>query len=547
MAARKWFDITIDADGTLKPDQKIDLTITYEAIFATTDADISVMLPEVENAKLSAWDEDYKVRTGTRLPVKLESNSAFSAGGAVTQSVDFSVEEPGIYSVIASAKSKKVRADETTALVQPVVHEILWLLVDETDGRVLDGYDPDAIPEGYRRQPGPFRKVRPGTEAGEDGQGLAASFASSASCGSNEVCVEVSYFDSDLETPLAVPDVYYEYTIADGQTGYVDYRAEGYTEEDGVFKLGCPSVGEDVSGSVSLDNSVARIVPNARAGSFNVGPGDCGHTLDIVVSADEGRTWTNAIYSIENSRALMNSRSKVNIEVNGAGNTSKCVWDRINTIRLVNADADCIWGGFGIFAFAHEYGHAVHEELGGGTAELGTGCGNHQPGSPTETFPCAYNEGWANYHGLITMPTSVYPPSVIPSDPRAIESKYENNTYYSSGLDGSRDEGPIMSFFYDLFDGGGGESHDLLDLDVQDVLTVMGNCEVRVSGSWIAPTGIDHLIWCLENGVDSDITGGDDYFTTRSVHPTAENQSDHSWNETHVRKLWLKNLYNVNG
>ena len=100
-AARKWFDITIDTDGTLKPDQNIDLTITYEAIFATPDAAISVLLPEVENAKLSAWDEDYKVRTGTQLPVKLESSSAFSAGGAVTQSVDFAVEEPGIYSVIA--------------------------------------------------------------------------------------------------------------------------------------------------------------------------------------------------------------------------------------------------------------------------------------------------------------------------------------------------------------------------------------------------------------------------------------------------------------
>jgi len=221
-AARKWFDITIDADGTLKPDQNIDLTITYEAIFATPDAEISVLLPEVENAKLSAWDEDYKVRTGTRLPVKLESNSAFSAGGAVTQSVDFAVEEPGIYSVIASAKSTKLRADETTALVQPVVHEILWLVIDEAGGRVLDRYDADAIPEGYRRQPGPFRKVRPGTTPGADGPGLAASFAGSASCRSNEVCVEVSYVDADLKTNVVMPDVYYEYNIVDGQTGDVE-------------------------------------------------------------------------------------------------------------------------------------------------------------------------------------------------------------------------------------------------------------------------------------------------------------------------------------
>ena len=59
--------------------------------------------------------------------------------------------------------------------------------------------------------------------------------------------------------------------------------------------------------------------------------------------------------------------------------------------------------------------------------------------------------------------------------------------------------------------------------------------------------GIDHLIWCPENQVDSDIAGGDDYFTTRDPHPTQENQGNHNWNEAHVRKLWLRNLYNVNG
>lgn len=76
----------------------------------------------------------------------------------------------------------------------------------------------------------------------------------------------------------------------------------------------------------------------------------------------------------------------------------------------------------------------------------------------------------------------------------------------------------------------------------------MDSCQVLVSGSWIQPiTGIDHLIWCLGNQVDSDITGGNDYFSARDVHPTSEDQGDHNWNETHVRKMWLKNPYNVTG
>lgn len=550
MAAQKWFDITISAGATLRSNTRINLTVVYRARFATPAADLRVMLPEVETAKLTAWDQNYRVRPGVVIPAKAESRSSFAAGGTVTQSVDVVIPAPGIYRVVASAESKKVRPDETTALAQTVVHETLWLLVDETGGRVLQRFDRNAVPVGFRQQPGPFRKLRSGQPSpGQDRSGnpAASLVQSSSSCGANEVCLEVSYLDADLKTYVATPEVAYEYTIYDGQSGEAEASGEGEADEDGEFDVGCPSLGDDVSGTTSFNNAMMKIVPNTKAGHFSISTGDCGHTLDVHVSADEGRTWTNAWHSIENSRAEMNSRTKVNIEVNGVGNTRKCDWNLIDTIRLVNADVDCIWGGLGVFAFAHEYGHAVHEELGGGTAILGNGCATHYPGSPAETFPCAYNEGWANYHALITLPTSVYPSSKITPDPRAIESKYENNTYYSSGLDGSLDEGPVMSFFYDLFDGGSGESHDLLDLDVQDVLTVMGNCQVRVSGSWIAPTGIDHLIWCLENGVDSDITGGDDYFTTRTVHPTEENQSDHSWNETHVRKLWLKNLYNVNG
>ncbi|WP_419167879.1 hypothetical protein [Candidatus Palauibacter sp.] len=152
--------------------------------------------------------------------------------------------------------------------------------------------------------------------------------------------------DSDLGTSVGMPDVYYEYTIVDGQTGNVEREAEGYTDEDGIFELGCPSVGEEVSGSASLDNSVARIVPNTGAGGFNFGLGDRGYTLDIVVSPDEGRTWTNAMYSIGNSRDQMNSRSKLDIEVNGPGNTDECEWeDGINTIQLVNPDPAIVGAG----------------------------------------------------------------------------------------------------------------------------------------------------------------------------------------------------------
>ena len=103
-----------------------------------------------------------------------------------------------------------------------------------------------------------------------------------------------------------------------------------------------------------------------------------------------------------------------------------------------------------------------------------------------------------------------------------------------------------MAFFWDLFDGTR-ESHDSLELDQIDVTSMMSRCKVRQGSAWISPSGIDHLIWCLEANVDADITGGDDYSSTRSPDPTDQNQRNHAWNENHVRALWLKNLYNVNG
>ena len=561
MAAQKWFDITIDAGATLKPNAPINLTVVYRARFATPEADLRIMLPEVETAKLTAWDQNYKVQPGVVIPARLESSSGFAAGGEVTQSVDLVIPAPGIYRVVASAESKKVRPDEITGLAQPVVHEAAWLLVDETGGRVLQRFDRNSVPSRFRPQPGPFReplalqervgRKKPGTEY---------------LCGPPLVCLRVSYFDPDLDTYVGTPGVAYKYT-SDTVFALPDEHippdtiddplppppVTGYAGEDGVFYVPCPTTGpffeQYFSGSASFDNSRARIIPNTTAGGFKIWPGDCGHWLVIDVPADEGRTWTNAMHTIKNSRALMNARGKLDIEVNGPGN-STCGWVNFyQRILVVNVDLlDCIWGGFGVFAFPHEYGHAVHDTLGGGQARPVTDCSQHYPGWPAESFTCAYNEGWAHYHGLVTVPTSVFPPDIITPHELAIESNYENNRFYALGLDGSLDEGPVMSFFYDLFDGGSGESHDLIDLDIQDVLTVMNDCKVLVSGVWIQPpAGIDHLIWCLENGVDTDITGGDDYFTARSVHPTAENQSDHYWDETHVRKLWLKNLYNVDG
>ena len=223
---------------------------------------------------------------------------------------------------------------------------------------------------------------------------------------------------------------------------YEQSHAEGFAENDGTFTVPCPGYGLEINGFISLENSLVEIVPNTVAGGFSVSPG-CGYEVQMYVTdVAAARTWVNALDAIPNSATAFGSRSKVAVEVNVVAETCDFqYW--LDKIRLSDDTThDCIWGAFGMWAFAHEYGHAVHEELGGGLVDLtGNECSAHLPGLPVETLACAYNEGFADYHGFITK-TTVYG---LGDHANYSLSAYENNSHYSSGMDGSRDEGPMRS------------------------------------------------------------------------------------------------------
>ena len=223
IAARKWFDISIDVGTNLRPRTPIELTVTYEGTFATTDADLLVKFPEIESAKLTGWGQEYKTQVGVELPARVERNQAFAAGDKVVQSTTFTVDAPGIYRVLATARANKVRPDETTGRAQPVVHEDVWILVDDTGGGVMEIFDPDAVPEGFVRQPGPFRELprsgQPKPHGAASAIAMRGGLFGMTSCGSNEVCFSVQYDDNDVGYK-PVPSVAFEYTEIDGQTGY---------------------------------------------------------------------------------------------------------------------------------------------------------------------------------------------------------------------------------------------------------------------------------------------------------------------------------------
>jgi hypothetical protein len=551
-AARSWFDIEFAVDGALKPETPIKLTITYTANFATTGADLRVTLPEVEYAELSEWGQAYKTPVGIQVPAKLESNREFSAGGQVEQVTHFSMRAPGIYRVHASAESEQSKPDDFTGRAQPTTHETVWLLVGETGGRILDDFDPDVVPAGFHRQPGPFRKVDPGEpKPSEAGFGFlmrpiiefAAGLFGKNSCGSDEVCITFVYYDNDLKASHALRDLRYEWKFVNVPDGYEVESGSGVTDSQGKMTAACPDFSIEGAGTVSFDDAKAKIIPNTD-NDFRWGHGDCGEELEITLPSREGRTWVNAWHTIRNSEQKFVTRRKMRIQVNPPGETACGYLPAPDVIRVIQNDIwRCIWGSYGLFVLPHEYGHALHEKSLGGVAQIDSTCWVHRPDT-WEKLGCAYNEGWADYYAYEVRPT-VFGDN-IPRQAVYADTMFEQNEYYVTGHDGAHYSGIIMAFFWDLFDDTS-ESHDSLELDQTVVTKMMGGCEIREGTEWIHPTGIDHLIWCLEAAVDTAVTGGTDYFSTRSPDPTDQNQSDHHWNEDHIRTLWLKNLYNVDG
>lgn len=76
---------------------------------------------------------------------------------------------------------------------------------------------------------------------------------------------------------------------------------------------------------------------------------------------------------------------------------------------------------------------------------------------------------------------------------------------------------------------------------------LLKTCRASYSnGSVIPNNGIDHVVWCMERAVDPAITAGTQYFATRSPDPTGQSESatePSTWNKSHIRTLWRKNLY----
>ncbi|WP_419861823.1 hypothetical protein [Candidatus Palauibacter sp.] len=585
-AARAWFTISIKAEGSLKPDAPINVAVTYTANFPTLDADLRLVFPEIEAAKQSGWDNTFKPPLDVTLPIKVETSGGFGRGNKATQTAELSVPAPGIYRVHASAQVGPGQSPKPDLPLQRASHAQLWLLIDENGGRTLKDFDPDAIPPEFLNQPGPFRKfVTPGN--GHVGASFGAEFGElarsavsavkhllgAAVCPSSSVCLRVKYYDLDYRAYRYLPGAGYTYNVYSGNGGgptppTLIANGGGSVGSDGSIQVPCSARGTIVEATISLEDARAIVVSRTSA---NI-PFDryaCDLAADFLFPhSAEARAWIVTDESIAASRKLFPSRGRITVTVDPPVEVHCWYNPTLDEVRLVQnrstPDADCIWGRTGNFTFSHEYGHALHETKLGGLARIDDDCRVHYPFTP-ETPGCAYNEGWADYHALVTEPAldsirdpKKFGPFLSPYNFENLTTTYDTiPTLVPEGGDGALYSGAITAILVDLIDPAGSEieSHDMLELDASSVAAVMQSCQVTVPDSGqTSPRAIDDLIWCLEGRVDTTITADSTYFTYRFEYDeegrrkygkpaSSQNQTGHAWSAAAVRRIWLCNLY----
>jgi hypothetical protein len=280
--------------------------------------------------------------------------------------------------------------------------------------------------------------------------------------------------------------------------------------------VSCPSFqsaqwGDDFyETSVSLSNSKVYIHNGYDFGGPGNDATNCGYSSyeqplqSIAPYTGQARVFRNMTLTVDQSRAIFGmSRSRIKVKVYGTdGKSNYTRW--ADDIEMYD---NSVWGDWGEFIAAHEYGHAFHEKaLNGNT---GGGCPNphYLHGRSNET--CAFSEGFADFHGAATAAGN--------NNPYA--NAFERNAYYGDG--GPDTEGPVGAFFLDLADDASARDGIPGDDDNAPyggyyVSNVIATCTITYREKWeedqdgiiqeatIRPSTISRLRLCYERTTSPD-------------------------------------------
>lgn len=561
---RPVFDVALSVQALARVGEAFTVSARARSLVEDRELRLALFAPDLELGARSTG-EVLQARRGVHPVAKLDG--VVARGGERTVSQQFVIAEPGVYrfgAVAFAPASSANRARDPEE--QPLGVTELWVRVDSAGGSVHTSFDEVAFPAGVRPLPGPFR-MRPHMSATEAG------LISAAGAGCGPYTGTALYLNYDLVDTLQTPPVAnaaivgHRYPLFGGG-GPVFFS----TTADAQGNFTIPGL-EDHSfeGFVVLDGLSAQVgvagIPHATPISLSAQCAGSGY--HILTSNREARVWSSLLPTI--SRAFsefQRIRPKIKVDIvnppspTQAGNVYSPLLDRITI------DTNSVWGPFGHFIVAHEYGHAFHWAALGGYptfGDCGSSGGRYLSGA--YSLQCGLKEGFADFFAAFVLQDSIV---------GFYENAFENAHigpfqpfynlapgYWCEGqssdscailnqiTDGARNETAVAGFLYDIADdastnnGAPGVDDDpILGLGAKWIGDVIATCEVLEGGQWVRNNGIDHLTYCFERTLGGYQSAG--YFPTRVTpaqdwRTTAATPS--GWSARQIKSTWQMNLY----
>lgn len=551
------FGVEVRASGSFRPGQPIQITVNARGNLRTSDAELRLVLPEAA-ALRAGGGRQMHMHLGEAPTPDLSERVSMGRGQSLTRTANITIPSPGYYQVIATVEQRSDPAgDEQDPAGLPannLEHDVIWLWVAESGGAATDDFEPDRIPRGMHVVPGPLTpetQSRPGSgeratgPVGPRPSGVRMSHTGYA----GYVDTHAIYANQDAGgTQTAIPNARYEYYIYKYDGTYVETRT-GITAADGVTFTACytdPATG--VQGRyrlrVFLDSDrVGLSTPLAIdvGGYFDT---DCGRVMLSQAATQDDKmrahVYTNLDRDIRRSDAFFGTqRAKITVRVEPAA-YSTYDWHStqqliIDTTTDTTYPTSQVWGVYAQFVQAHEYGHAFQYFLEPSVKQaVYYDCPNPHAMNISTTHGCALAEGFPDYYAV----------AVAGSFAGYFVTDIESGRYSpASPSNGSRTEGAVASFLYDLTDPAN-ETHDQTAYSGFYVAEVLRTCEVTISGAWVHQRGIDHLVYCFMNA----LTDVSQFNRTNGGVPTAVRESAtepeaSTTRNPKMRKNYQKNLF----
>jgi hypothetical protein len=582
------FELELDVDGALKPGNPIHLTVRGSARYATQDAEVRLVLPEVAAAERSSWDV-VDIPVGEATTPHLRTRKAFEAGETFRERATVTIPEPGYYYVVATViqHSDDPRVNADGGLIGSGAGRELWLWVDEHGGRVTERFDPTLFPEGTRRVRGPLgsEKKPPRVRHGE--VVITCSLIptgtftiSSSPCPQPDsslvvnpptqppatAAVTVTYTDAGTGTVRPVADAWLAWKVVNTTTGGVVASAGAYTTASGMSPtIDCqgPTTERRLEVTVHAENRKAEVKSyiNYNPDRTQIGQyfGSCGGSIPITADNQQAHLFMNLNKTYDGHARVFGQNPPTIMRaglypVSSYG--SRYDWGA-NEVHIEPA-WDHIWREQGIMVAAHEWGHLWQDQYlyqspatDGLRRYYNSACPNPHPPGQYTNFGCAVGEAFADWYAVLVRESD------MPGWRRDLEENRLHLLYCGQKCteDGSIVQGAVHAFLWDITDPAYVEGHDRIQRPAADVVASIKSCSVSIDRVTYRPyTGIDHLIWCFERRFPYQVRlqktygSGDTlvtFFNTRPANQwandargfTVANLSDD------FRRLWLVNLY----